>query len=302
MKRWSEVMVGNYLSSMSSLINQQISNYVPKENVPEVLFEAMNYSLTAGGKRIRPIIAMATYEAFGKKATDILPLAINIELLHTYSLIHDDLPAMDNDDFRRGKPTNHKVFGDAIAILAGDALLTHAIGNLAKYLKNFPELSLQDALQVIEEFASYSGAAGMVGGQVLDFLGDQQETTLEDLLYIHTHKTGDLLVFSFRLGAILAGATKEQLEQITRFGSKLGLAFQIQDDILDVIGDNEKLGKSVGSDLANQKVTYPFFKGLEQSIEEVRTLIYTAKMDIKDIGIETKNLYEIADFLVKRET
>ncbi len=294
-------MVGNYLTDMSSLINQEISNYLPTENAPQILLDAMNYSLTAGGKRIRPIIAMATYEAFGKKPIDILPLAINIELLHTYSLIHDDLPAMDNDDYRRGKLTNHKVYGDAIAILAGDALLTHAFGNLAKYLKDFSNLSLQNALQLIEEFAQYSGAAGMVGGQVLDFLGDQKETSFDDLLYIHTHKTGDLLVFSFRMGAILAGATQDQLTQITSFGKKLGLAFQIQDDILDVIGDDEKLGKKVGSDLANQKVTYPFFKGLEQSKEEVRTLIDTAKMDIKDIGIDTTNLYEIADFLVKRE-
>jgi len=294
--------IQEYLNDKTKKINFMINSTLPTHHVPPILKEAMEYSINAGGKRIRPIIAMATYEAFGKDSDEIFPIALNLELLHTYSLIHDDLPAMDNDDYRRGKLTNHKVFGEDIAILAGDALLTHSLGNIAKYIRTQPNLSAELGLQIIDEFAHYAGAAGMVGGQVLDTLGNKDKTSFEDLLYIHQHKTGALLVFSIRLGALLAGVDERQLDALTLFGQNIGLAFQIQDDILDVIGDSDKLGKTVGSDENNNKVTYPYFKGIEQSKDEVKQLIESAKSAIKDIGINPGRLYEIADYLVFRES
>lgn len=293
--------IADYLSNRAELINLALTEALLFENAPKELTDSMQYSILAGGKRIRPILAIAAYESFGKPTEEILPVAINVELLHTYSLIHDDLPAMDNDDYRRGKLTNHKVYGEAMAILAGDALLTHAFGNMSKSLKMFPNISLMSALQIIEEFAQYTGVEGMVGGQVVDFKADQGSASLDELLYIHTHKTGDLIVFCIRLGAILAGATDVQLERLTEFGRKIGLAFQIQDDILDIVGDTVKLGKKVGSDENNNKVTYPYFKGIEASKLEVQELTNTAKTAIKDIGINTDILYSLADFLIYRE-
>jgi len=294
--------ITKYLLEKVNQINQVIIHYLPKEGVPTLLTQSMEYSLLAGGKRIRPIFSMATYEAFGDRdGNDILPIVVNLELLHTYSLIHDDLPAMDNDDYRRGKLTNHKVFGEALAILAGDALLTHAFGNMAKYLRNFDHLSADVRLQIIEEFALYSGAVGMVGGQVLDSIGEQGKSSFEDLIYVHTHKTGDLLIYSIRLGALLAEANQQQLQRLTEFGRKIGLAFQIQDDILDMIGDSKILGKTVGSDQNNHKITYPYFKGIEESKYEVRKLISEAKDLILDIDMNTKHLFEIADFMIFRE-
>lgn len=293
--------ISDYLSNRAELINRALSEAISFDNAPKELTNSMQYSLFAGGKRIRTILAIAVYESFGKPTEEILPVAINIELLHTYSLIHDDLPAMDNDDYRRGKLTNHKVFGEAMAILAGDGLLTHAFGNMAKSLREFPGISLNSALQIFEEFAKYSGASGMVGGQVVDLQADQGSTSFDDLLYIHTHKTGDLIVFSVRLGAILAGATNQQLERLTEFGRKIGFAFQIQDDILDVVGDSVKLGKKIGSDENNNKVTYPYFKGIEASRLEVQELTFAAKNAIRDIGINTEILYALADFLIYRE-
>lgn len=292
----------DYLSNRANLVNQYITHFLPQKNVPKELKEAMEYSLLAGGKRVRPILAMAAYESLKKeKIEEILPIIINLELLHTYSLIHDDLPAMDNDDYRRGKLTNHKVYGEAIAILAGDALLTHAFGNMAKALRSFTNLSIDRRLQIIEEFAHFTGAAGMVGGQVVDLKAEQEKASFENLLYIHTHKTGDLIVFSIRLGAMLAGATDEQLEHFTNFGRKIGLAFQIQDDILDLVGDSNKLGKKVGSDTTNNKVTYPFFKGIDISKEEVLNLTNEGKKAIENIGITTDYLYDLADYLIYRE-
>ena len=291
----------SYLADKVELINHFLNQAIPKGDIPNDLKEGMEYSLFAGGKRIRPILSLATYEAFGKDCRDIVSIASNIELLHTYSLIHDDLPSMDNDDYRRGKLTNHKVFGEALAILAGDALLTHSFGNMAQGLRSFENISTDNALKILEEFALYSGALGMVGGQVVDLQANQTTASFDDLVYIHTHKTGDLIVFSIRLGAILAGASSEQLEALTQFGRQLGLAFQIQDDILDIIGDSKKLGKNVGSDLTNNKVTYPYFKGIDISKDEVLKLTSEAKKSIENIGIETKYLYSLADFLIYRE-
>ena len=297
----NDEQITQFLKKNAQSVNEVITNFIPQTDVPPLLKESMEYSLLAGGKRIRPLLTLITYEAFGKNSDKILPIAINLELLHTYSLVHDDLPAMDNDDYRRGKLTNHKVYGESMAILAGDALLTLAFSNMAKQLRQLPEIPADVRLQIIEEFGDYSGACGMVGGQVLDTLGDQKNSSLEDLIYVHTHKTGDLLVFSIRLGALLAGASAEQLNKLTDFGRNIGLAFQIQDDILDVIGDSEKLGKKVGSDQTNHKITYPFFKGIEESKQEVQILVKEAKEMIKDIGIDTTRLFQVADFMVFRD-
>ena len=291
----------SYLSKKSTEINQVISQFLPTSGVPEQLLKAMEYSLMAGGKRIRPILALAVYEAFGRDSKEILPIVINIELLHTYSLIHDDLPAMDNDDYRRGELNNHKVYGEAMAILAGDALLTHAFGNMAAQLRKLPKISGDTALRIIEEFAGYTGAAGMVGGQVVDLLAEQGITSYEGLQYIHTHKTGDLIVFSLRIAAFLAGAEENQLKGLTHFGKNIGLAFQIQDDILDIIGDSDKLGKNVGSDQHNLKVTYPYYKGIEGSRQEVKRLVAEAKQAIANLGLDDALLSQLADYLVNRD-
>ncbi len=296
-----EELIVDYLNRKAELINNFIIKTIPNEGVPSLLKDAMEYSLKAGGKRIRPISTLATYEAFKKDSYEIIPIASSVELLHTYSLIHDDLPSMDNDDYRRGELTNHKVFGEAMSLLAGDALLTLAFGNMAKYLRRIECISKDDSLKIIEEFAYYSGGTGMVGGQVVDYLSEIGETSFSDLIYTHTHKTGDLITFSIRLGAILAGASEVQLQKLTEYGKNIGLAFQIQDDILDIVGDESKIGKKVGSDQLNDKVTYPSFKGIEESKEDVKELIVKAKKEIKDIGINTDNLYNIADFLVFRE-
>lgn len=300
MNNQTDVFV-DYLNEKAVLINNFITQIIPSVEVPDLLKESMEYSLLAGGKRIRPILTLATYESFGRNSNIILPIACSVELLHTYSLIHDDLPSMDNDDYRRGKLTNHKVFGEAIAILTGDALLTHAFGNIAKFLRDYNEISKDDSLKIIEEFAKYSGAPGMVGGQTVDFLSEKGKTSFSDLIYTHTHKTGDLIKFSIRLGGILAGANEKQLEQLTEYGHNVGLAFQIQDDILDVIGDESKLGKKVGSDQLNEKATYPSFKGIDVSKEDVTQLVSLAKNAINNIGINPEKLNKIADFIVYRE-
>ncbi len=299
--RLSNTTIGEYLTEKKALINNQIGKTIPVENVPAILREAIDYSLLAGGKRIRPILTIACYESFGLDSEPILLSACSVEMLHTYSLIHDDLPIMDDDDLRRGKPTNHKVYGEGLALLAGDALLTHAFGNLAKELSGLEIVSRARALQIIEEFAHYTGAAGMVGGQVVDFGGESELADLEQVLYIHERKTADLVTFSVRLGALLAGAAESQLAALTSFAKKIGVAFQIQDDILDIVGDPEKMGKTTGSDVANQKLTYPHYKGIEQSQRDVITLINEAKAEIQGIGINTNRLEEIADLLIVRD-
>lgn len=301
------VSIKQYIVEKLGLINSRIEATIPSENVPQVLRDSINYSLLNGGKRVRPILTLAAYEAFGHDSEPIIPIACSVELLHTYSLIHDDLPIMDDDDLRRSKPTNHRVFGDGIALLAGDALLTHAFGNLAQELLDLRAdgydqlVSAETALQIIAEFALYVGAGGMVGGQAVDFIGESEFSGLDQVLYIHEHKTADLVTFSVRLGALLAGATADQLAGLTSFAKKIGIAFQIQDDILDIIGDQEKIGKTIGSDDANEKLTYPFYRGLEQSKEDVLALIAEAKTEIANLGINTERLEEIADLLIVRE-
>lgn len=294
--------IGDYIRSRAERVEAELLRSLPPDwDVPGPLREAMNYSLTAGGKRLRPILVLAAAEAVGGDPEAAMPAACAVEMVHTYSLMHDDLPAMDNDDFRRGKPTSHKVFGEATAILAGDALLTHAFYALvqASHAHGVPA---ERVLAVVADLSVYAGAKGMVGGQVADMLGEQGITGVEELEYIHTHKTGDMIVFSLKAGARIAGATEKQLTALERFGYSIGLAFQIQDDILDLTGDEAKLGKPLKSDEEQGKVTYPYLMGLEPSREKVRQLTEDGKKAVREAGLPYPDrLLALADYLVKRD-
>lgn len=299
-----DAAIHEYIKHYGEVMASALENVVPSNwNMPSVLRESMAYSLMAGGKRMRPVLTIAACEAFGGSADDAIPAACAVELIHTYSLIHDDLPAMDNDDFRRGKPTNHKVYGEAMAILAGDALLTHAFYILASMPSVRPNVTPQIALAIAGELAFYAGASGMVGGQAADILGQQGSTTLPELEYIHTHKTSDLIIFSLRAGGRIAGADDAQLSALTTFGNCIGLSFQIQDDVLDVIGDAGKLGKSTNSDSERNKVTYPYLIGLEESRRKVVELTECGKSALTSGAIpEPRRLLQLADYLMSRQS
>lgn len=295
----------NYLEERKQLIEDRLRQVIPPDwRVPARLREAAEYSLLAGGKRLRPIFVMAAAESVAGVGEDALrralPFAAAVEMIHTYSLIHDDLPAMDNDDFRRGRPTNHKVFGEAFAILAGDGLLTHAFYVAAR--AHDSGVPAERTLAVISELAQYAGLPGMVGGQAEDMLGVQGVTTLEQLESIHLHKTSDLITFSLRAGGHAAEASPQQLEALGVFGRKVGLAFQIQDDILDVTGDETKLGKRAGSDEKQAKVTYPYLIGLEESRRRVALLTREAKEILLQADLaEPGWLLAIADRIMTRD-
>jgi geranylgeranyl diphosphate synthase type II len=276
----------------------------PVWDVPESLAKSMFYSLEAGGKRLRPALILTAAEAVqGNKAAfeSAMPIACAVEYIHTYSLVHDDLPAMDNDDYRRGKLTNHKVFGEAMAILAGDALLTHAF-YLVPQAARKGGISSDTALHIVEDLAKLAGAPGMVGGQAADMLGEQGITSINELEYIHLHKTSDLIVFSVTAGGRIGGATERQLELLEIYGRNIGLAFQIQDDILDLVGDEQKLGKKTNSDVEQNKVTYPYLIGLDESKAQVERLTQEAKSAVLEAGFQNPvRLLEIADYLVQRD-
>ncbi|MBP1999446.1 geranylgeranyl diphosphate synthase type II [Paenibacillus shirakamiensis] len=298
----SRLSLQQYMEEVNAEVSDSLQHYLPKEwNVPASLDTAMSYSLMAGGKRIRPLFVIAAAESLGGSREAALPVACAVEMVHTYSLIHDDLPALDNDDLRRGKPTNHKVHGEATAILAGDGLLTHAFYSLTQATTKF-HVPAEDTLAMVEELSKMAGPQGMVGGQMADMEGEQGITDLKQLKYIHLHKTGDLIVFSVKAGGRIASASLEQLHILETFGRSLGLAFQIQDDILDLVGNEEKLGKPLQSDLKMQKVTYPYFIGLEQSRAEVKRLTQLAKEAVSSGKIPyPERLLELADFLVHRD-
>ncbi|MDO7905158.1 polyprenyl synthetase family protein [Paenibacillus sp. JX-17] len=290
------------MAQITEEVTQQLKTSIPDHwDVPSSLLESMQYSLMAGGKRLRPLLVIAAAEALGGSRAAALPVACAVEMVHTYSLIHDDLPAMDNDDYRRGKLTNHKVYGEATAIMAGDALLTHAFYSVVQAAR-LHSVPADAVLSIVEDLSVMAGARGMVGGQMADMEGEQGVTGLEQLQYIHLHKTGDLIVFSLVAGGRAAGGEPAQLEALERFGRDLGLAFQIQDDILDLIGDEQKLGKKTQSDVEQQKVTYPYFLGMERSLEEVERLTASAKGALASANIpDPSRLLEIADFLMKRD-
>lgn len=262
-----------------------------------ILRESMAYSLMAGGKRLRPVLLMAAADAVGADGTKFLPVACALEMIHTYSLIHDDLPAMDDDDYRRGKLTNHMVYGDGIAILAGDALLTLAFSVILRQ-KDVPAEAL---LRVVDEISRAAGAEGMVGGQVLDLRAEGVRITMEELRRVHMGKTGALFHAALRSGAILAGATEEQLAALTAYADHFGLAFQITDDILDVIGTAEDIGKPVGSDEKNHKSTYVTLTSLAEAQELARRTVEEATAALAVFGTEADFLRELVAYLVNRK-
>lgn len=263
----------------------------------DTMGNSMQYSLVGGGKRIRPVLALAAAECVGGNISDVLPAAAALEFIHTYSLIHDDLPSMDNDDYRRGKLTNHKVFGEGYAVLAGDGLLTYAFEMLSSKMNFPPELQLT----VLNEVAVAAGKAGMVGGQVLDLEGEGKELTLAEIENINKKKTGALLVVSTRLGAILAGGNEAQVSALTRYAQAIGLAFQIKDDILDIEGDSEVLGKPIGSDQKLAKATYPALMGLEKAREYLHTQTMKAKGALEIFGERGLFLTQLAEYMENRQ-
>ncbi len=265
---------------------------------PEKIYEAMRYSLLAGGKRLRPILCIATCEMIGGTIEMAMPTACALEMIHTMSLIHDDLPAMDNDDYRRGKLTNHKVYGEDVAILAGDGLLAYAFEYVAINTKNVPP---ERVLRVIAHLGRAVGAAGLVSGQVLDLESEgKSNISLETLNFIHNHKTGALLEACVVCGGILAGASEEDLQRLSRYANNIGLAFQIIDDILDVTATQEQLGKTAGKDEKAQKVTYPSLWGIEESRKKAQQLIETACAELEPFGEGAKPLLALAHFITSR--
>jgi geranylgeranyl diphosphate synthase, type II len=289
-----------YMAERNRAVDQALDRFLPAESAPpETLHRAMRYSVFAGGKRLRPVLVIAGAEAVGGKADDVMPTACAAEMIHTYSLIHDDLPAMDNDDFRRGVPTNHKVFGEALAILAGDALLTLAFRLLAD---NVPATSNGPRLRdVLVEIADAAGSPGMVGGQVADIECEGKPADAEIVDYIHTHKTAALIRASIRAGAMLSGATPAQLDALGVVGGSLGLAFQIMDDILDVTATTEELGKTAGKDQAQQKATYPAVHGIEASRDRARALVAEAHAVLAPFGPRAQPLHELGTFMIERK-
>jgi len=291
--------IKTYLKDKRETIDSFFREYFRDKFRPPVLQEAMLYSLFAGGKRIRPVLALASYEACGRDSAEIVPYAATLELIHTYSLIHDDLPAMDNDDLRRGKPTNHKVYGDATAILAGDALLTEAFSILSDPSLG-RNMNVGDLVRASHEISSASGAGGMVAGQVQDMLSENAEPDIDTLHFIHRHKTTALLRASVRIGPMLAGAPDAQLDALTNYGENIGLAFQVVDDILDVEGDTEVIGKPRGSDEKRNKMTYPRLYGITRSREIAKDLISEAVASLGMFSSEADPLREIAYYLLGR--
>lgn len=287
-----------YLKKHQHLVDRTLASQLPSSRTPPALIhKAMRYSLFAGGKRLRPILCLAAAEACGHSVKEALPLACAVECIHTYSLIHDDLPCMDNDDFRRGKPTSHKIFGEGVAVLAGDALLTFAF-ELASRCNAWPRYSHAD---IIYEIAKAAGSQFLIAGQIMDIENEGKKISPKTLQKIHENKTAALIETSLRLGAMSANATATQLKRMTEFGHALGLAFQIIDDILDVTQTTEQLGKSAGKDLKAQKATYPALLGLKRAQEEADRWTDKARSALKSFGKSAENLSAIADYLLQRK-
>lgn len=289
-----------YVAEKREIIDKALDKYLPPiDGMEGRVVEAARYSLFAGGKRLRPILCIAAHEACGGSSKALLPVACALEMIHTYSLIHDDLPAMDNDDFRRGKPTNHKVFGEAVAILAGDLLLTYAFELMAEH-------GLEDrsgtVMRVIHIIARASGFKGMVGGQMIDLACEGKEVDVPTVEYMHARKTGALITASVQAGAILAGASESEIERMGRYGRHLGLAFQITDDLLDVTGSFEEMGKTPGSDDRKGKRTYPFLVGIEESRRLAREHVERALDAISGYDDRANPLRAIAFYVLNRSS
>ena len=290
--------LNHFLATRTDAVNAALDKFLPSvKTKPATIHKAMRYSLFAGGKRMRPAVLLAAAEACGGSDAAAMPLACAVECIHTYSLIHDDLPAMDNDDFRRGKPTNHKVFGEGIAVLAGDALLTQAF-EIAAQAKGWSRYSHRD---LVIELAQASGSLQLVGGQVADLEGENKKLSIAELKFIHERKTSALLCCSVRLGGMSANCTAAQLQALTDFGYHVGLAFQVIDDILDVTQTSEQLGKTAGKDTKAQKATYPSIVGLEKSRRIAAQLTQRAFAALKIFNGRAAALEALAEFLLRRD-
>ena len=289
-----------YLSEGREFVDAAICGYLPEEtSYPESIHKSMFYSVLAGGKRLRPVLVIAAAEAVGGNRHDVLPFAVATEYIHTYTLIHDDLPALDNDDLRRGKPTNHKVFGEAIAILAGDALLTQALHIMthSDLMDSIPPTSL---LQAAHDMTRAIGTVGTIGGQVVDIESEGKSVDAKTLEYIHVYKTGHLIQACVRGGAILCQANSGQLDALSTYGAHIGLAFQIVDDMLDITADESQLGKDIGSDLGKKKATYPALYGLEESKKKAEKLVEDGISCLEVFDHRADPLREIGKFFVER--
>ena len=287
-----------YLKSQQVLVDDALNTFLPRVTVrPKTVHQGMRYSIFAGGKRLRPILTLAAAEACGGDPKNALPPACSVEIMHTYSLVHDDLPSMDDDDLRRGRPTSHKVYGEGMAVLIGDALLTEAFTVLA-HTPTTKRYSLKD---ILLEFSECGGSKKLIGGQVLDLEGEGKDLTKAQLVRIHENKTAALLTTSLRLGGMTANATVRQLDALTTFGYNLGLAFQVIDDILDVTQSTEQLGKTAGKDEAVDKATYPSILGLEKSKKEAARLTKKALTALEVFGKKAQHLEGIAHYLLDRE-
>lgn len=285
-------------SEMKKEVNDFLLNYFEnKGSFNKVIYDSASYSLNIGGKRIRPLLMLLTYNMYKENWREILEFSSAIEMIHTYSLIHDDLPCMDNDDLRRGKPTNHKVYGEDIAVLAGDALLNEAMNVMMKFSLNHG----REALVASQKIAEAAGAEGMIGGQVVDIINEGKKISEEELRYMHMKKTGALIKVSIVAGAILGNASEEEIELLEKFGENLGLAFQIKDDILDVIGNTEKLGKKVLSDEENDKTNFISMHGLDYCIKECERLTNESINILDSLSVNTEALKILTKELLDRE-
>jgi len=287
------------INQMQCSINAYIDSIIPMEHkYIQTILDSMRYSVFAGGKRLRPILMLSVGELFACPEVDILPYAAAIEMIHTYSLIHDDLPAMDNDDYRRGKPTNHKVYGDSMAILAGDGLLNLAFEHMMEYAYSKNDMKY---IKAAIEIAKASGIHGMVGGQVVDIESENKVIDSNLMTYMHKNKTGALITAAARVGAIIPGAVDEDLNRLTDYAKDLGLAFQIVDDILDVTGDEKKLGKKTGSDAKKSKATFVSIMGIDNAKEAAKCVSNRALDSIKFYGQKAEFLVQLTDYLLNRD-
>jgi geranylgeranyl diphosphate synthase type II len=300
MTNHNDISLESYLESRRAIINEALNQHIPGDDAyPPIIFKAIRHSLFAGGKRLRPILCLAAAEAVGGDIYVMLPVACALEFIHTYSLIHDDLPAMDNDDYRRGKPTLHKAFNEAVAILAGDALLTEAFRLMSdkELSRRIPAQKILDAIQIISKAA---GCFGMIGGQPVDILSEGTEVDAKTLHYIHTRKTGVMIVAAVKAGALLSNATEKQILSLSAYAENIGLAFQIADDILNVEGDPKVMGKKSGTDACRGKITFPALMGIESSRTEIHKLVERAIIELANFDHHAIPLKMIAQYVMER--
>jgi len=288
-----------YPDFLVKIINDKLNTYIKDyKSSPEILKKAISYSLKNGGKRFRPVLCLAVAESLGCNYEEVMPTACAIELIHTYSLIHDDLPSIDNDDLRRGKPTCHKIFGEDIALLVGDALFAEAFNIILKYQQS----SNKKKIEVMTEIGQASGALGMVAGQTVDVFYTGKEITRQKLVYMHKNKTGKLIIAAVRCGAILCNANKNDISKLTNYAENIGMAFQITDDILDVVSSSDDIGKTAGKDLLQNKNTFPSMFGMKKSRKIAEEKVKEAIDIVKSMKIRSEWLIKIADFLILRKS